>query len=210
MGGGDRLTDELKLEEFRQVNEYLRQSLNAMLTIINVSVSGIATLIAAAFALVATRSSMGEWPASHLAPIFLVPLVIVVLSLSLLDAHRHDIYRFQYYLVVFHEEPHGLAAGWGTRSLLFRSRMPGEALDNVAIIYVTLAVISAALAQLFARGSGVISDAVLIGWTVLLPMVVWQARRFSRDRSPIEAQWRQVQAELLARETGSSLQDHAL
>lgn len=114
-GTEDAIKSKLRVEEFNQIHQHLRQREEAMNQLLNLTATGTTTLLAAiaAFVFQAAASSPERILVWH-CYLFVLPVPLVIFGLSMLCAHRDDIFKMGYYISVFYEDAAGGPA-WGIR-----------------------------------------------------------------------------------------------
>lgn len=201
------ISERLAIEEFNQLHQHMRQREEAMNQLLNLSVTGSTTILAAvaAYAFQLSTAVPNKLEVYH-CYLFLAVMPVLVFGLAMLAAHRTDIYRMGYYLNVFFEERWG-GAEWGVRSFRFRELMKGESQDPIALVFWSL---FAAASSLFLFCLSLTNSLAWPHAIALLPFafaLAVQHRSFRKDRRPMKAVWQAVLTEQgLALKANKSLQ----
>lgn len=180
----------LRAEEFAQMHQHLRQREEAMNQLLNLTATGATTLLAAiaAFVFQAATASPERVLIWH-CYLFLLPVPLIIFGLSMLSAHRDDIFKMGYYIKVFFEDASGGPA-WHIR--LEPLRRLGESQDPALMVMWSLFAVATTL---FAVGLSIVEGDAIFHLLTIVPLFAWmvmQHSRFMRKRQYIECAWRSI------------------
>ena len=193
MGSGEnqnmQLTDSLVVEEFSQVHEHLRKREEAMNQLLTLTVTGATTLLAAIAAFVFQFAINNPNKLTiTLCYLLLAPILFLFFVLPMLSLHRDDIFKIGYYIEIFFEQRFG-GAMWHMSLDRLRQQLKGESQDLAVLALWTLFFISSAL---FSVSLAFLKNYSLLHMLTLAPLLIvmiFQHRKFMRDRSYFKRAW---------------------
>jgi hypothetical protein len=171
------------------MHEHLRKREEAMNQLLTLTVTGATTLLAALAAFVFQFATTNPDKLTvTLCYLLLAPIPFLFFALAMLSSQRDDIFKIGYYIKVFFELGIG-GAMWGVSLDRLRQDVRGESQDPAAFALWAIFLISSALFC--------VSLTFLKGWAVahalivapLLFAMLFEHRRFMKDRSYMERAW---------------------